>query len=98
MQRDRALHIVKEIHVESFGTTACSDEYLYLLTEPYGSARSSVAQHNVTAHAAQLAFIPLSSLLWTSQFNTETSDFMRSCANEWRLSYTRLEISIVQTQ
>ena len=72
MQRDRALHIVKEIHVGRFEIMGCLEEYLYLLT---GCVTALVPwmglQPNANAYVPQLALIPMSILHWSSWYDTD---------------------------
>ncbi len=84
MQRDRALHIVEEIHVGSLEIMGCLDEYLYLLTgrtavlvpkmqrpsTRYDRSRSAARSHSYVEPSR------------SSRCNTKISTFMRSCANE----------------
>lgn len=98
MQCDRALHIVKEIHVGRFDILGCLDEYLYLLT---GCVAALVPwmgpQPNANAHVPQLALIPMSILLWSSWYETD-NDFHAIMRERVTASYTHVEISIGQTQ
>ena len=73
MQRDRALHIVKEIHDGRFMIMRCFDEYLYLLT---GCVAALVPwmgpRPNANAHVPQFALIPILILHWSSRYDSDS--------------------------